>query len=151
MPDTIQETLTCPLCLGLLKYARETNCKHVFCNDCLVGHLEKSQGKNLVCPSCRGSILHIGKPNYAFEQVLEIIHPKEKWGPVPSHDLSTNKTLLEHLKTAKINVLAVSLIDKLGMNATCELIKTLEVKLNEKQIEEGGIKKIKTGDDDAGE
>lgn len=50
---SISETMTCPLCLGIVIDPKCCNqCKHVFCNKCLE-ELVKSQNKQCKCPLCK--------------------------------------------------------------------------------------------------
>jgi hypothetical protein len=59
--------LECPICLGTLRAAVETDCGHAFCAECLEVSLARSGG---TCPVCRSNVTS-SHPSYTLRELAE--------------------------------------------------------------------------------
>lgn len=62
----LSQLLKCPICLGLLSAACDTNCGHAFCAPCILHHLKHSAR----CPLCREEITS-AHPSYVLRAMVE--------------------------------------------------------------------------------
>ena len=62
----LSQLLKCPICLGLLSVACDTNCGHAFCAPCILQHLKHSAR----CPLCREEITS-AHPSFVLRTMVE--------------------------------------------------------------------------------
>ncbi|XP_059125432.1 tripartite motif-containing protein 30A-like isoform X2 [Peromyscus eremicus] len=70
----MEEEVTCPICLELLKEPVSANCDHSFCRACITLNYESSKGKEGegICPVCRVSYLFGNlRPNRHVANIVE--------------------------------------------------------------------------------
>lgn len=46
----------CPVCFGIIHFAVETDCYHLFCGTCIQGLLQYSRHRKVTCPVCRAQV-----------------------------------------------------------------------------------------------
>jgi hypothetical protein len=66
----VQQELACPICLEWLDAAVETDCGHVFCANCLLQTLNRSQTNR--CPACRAKVQQ-AVPARSLRRVVESV------------------------------------------------------------------------------
>lgn len=78
----------CPICYEVIVFPVKTNCRHVFCGECMLVLLQSANLKRIVCPMCRlkvrmiQPISPVGQPHsgdISNLRVLEIIEELEDY------------------------------------------------------------------------
>lgn len=78
----------CPICYEVIVFPVKTNCRHVFCGECMLVLLQSANLKSIVCPMCRlkvrmiQPISPVGQPHsgdISNLRVLEIIEELEDY------------------------------------------------------------------------
>lgn len=78
----------CPICYDVIVFPVKTNCRHVFCGECMLVLLQSANLKSIVCPMCRlkvrmiQPISPVGQPqsgDISNLRVLEIIEELEDY------------------------------------------------------------------------
>lgn len=78
----------CPICYEVIVFPVKTNCRHVFCGECMLVLLQSANLKSIVCPMCRlkvrmiQPITPVGQPHggdISNLRVLEIIEELEDY------------------------------------------------------------------------
>lgn len=77
----------CPICYEVIVFPVKTNCRHVFCGECMLVLLQSANLKSIVCPMCRlkvrmiQPISSVGQPHIGISnlRVLEIFEELEDY------------------------------------------------------------------------